>query len=145
MRNEEQKKYHREWMSKWRKENPERVKEILAKNNEYFKNHPGYQIKHRIKLKKIYEKYGLGLGTIRRYGFKLALQVYENFGRKCIECGEINNLTIHHLDRNGSNNLKKGLPMNNELNNLILICRKCHGKIHGGEHGKNYQKRKGEK
>jgi len=86
------------------------------------------------------EKYGLGAGTITTYGFKLAIAVYDKFNRKCYKCGEVNDLTIHHLDGNGSNLRKKGLKMNNNIDNLVIICRKCHGKIHGREHGKKYKK-----
>lgn len=93
-----------------------------------------YQRK-RIKEKK--DKYGLGAGTIGRYGFKLALYIYEKFDRKCVRCGSMNDLTLHHLDGKGRNNAEKGLPVNNKIDNLILICRKCHGSIHGKEHGKN--------
>lgn len=76
------------------------------------------------------DKYGLGSGTIKRYGFKLSLEVYERAGRKCEECGEINDLTIHHLDRNGVNNQFNHLPMNNHKDNLVILCRSCHGRLH---------------
>ena len=90
-----------------------------------------------------YKQYGLGAGTIWRYGFKLSLEVYERANRKCQKCGEVNDLTIHHLDGNGRNNAENGLSVNNEIDNLILICRRCHGSIHGKEHGKEYRKKKG--
>ena len=89
------------------------------------------------KYKKNYEKYGLGVGTVARFGFKLALEVYDKAERKCQKCGEVNNLTIHHLDNNGRNNEEKGLPVNNDIKNLIVLCRRCHGSIHGKETMKN--------
>jgi predicted HNH restriction endonuclease len=51
--------------------------------------------------------------------------------------GEVNDLTIHHLDGKGRHNAERGLEVNNSSNNLIVLCRKCHGSIHGKERGKN--------
>ena len=130
MTKEERTIYQREW----RKRNPDKVKEYLTKQRQ---NHPEYKEKYKEKC----IKFGIGLGTLGRYGLKIGLAVYDKFDRKCVKCGEINDLTIHHLDGNGRNNAEKGLPINNELNNLILICRRCHGSIHGKEHGKKYQKK----
>ena len=79
------------------------------------------------------KKYGLGAGTIVRYGLKTALEVYDRAKRKCQKCEEENDLTIHHLDNNGRNNEEKGLPVNNNSKNLIVLCRRCHGSIHGKE------------
>lgn len=77
--------------------------------------------------------YGLSARTIYRYGFQAAIAVYERDGRKCKKCGNENDLTIHHKDRNGYYNPERGKPMNNRLSNLIVLCRKCHGRIHGIE------------
>ena len=41
---------------------------------------------------------------------------------QCQECGDYHDLVIHHKDIN---------PVNNDLSNLILLCRSCHGRIHG--------------
>lgn len=79
------------------------------------------------------EKYGLGAGTINRYGFKLALEIYDKFNRKCAYCDKVNDLTIHHLDHKGRNYYNNGLKPNNEIKNLIVLCRKCHGSLHGKE------------
>ena len=40
---------------------------------------------------------------------------------KCELCESTNNLEVHHKDKN---------PMNNELNNIIKVCCKCHHKFH---------------
>lgn len=40
---------------------------------------------------------------------------------KCYICGGVNNLVVHHIDFNHDNNDK---------NNLITLCNKCHGQIH---------------
>lgn len=44
-------------------------------------------------------------------------KLFNNFGRRI--------LTVHHLD-----NSRKTGTLNNELDNLITLCKKCHWKIH---------------
>ena len=39
----------------------------------------------------------------------------------CEKCGEIDNLDVHHIDRNIKNNLRE---------NLKVYCHKCHMNIH---------------
>ena len=43
---------------------------------------------------------------------------------KCELCGKTGKLDIHHIDEN---------PNNNNLNNLMCLCRSCHMKIHRNE------------
>ena len=62
---------------------------------------------------------------IWKYGFELALQVYEKSGRSCHECGSKETLSIHHID--GSGNYPSP---NNNLENLLLLCQSCHGRLH---------------
>jgi 5-methylcytosine-specific restriction endonuclease McrA len=139
--------YMRNYQKEWRKKNSDKIKEYLKRQRE---NHPEYKGRYKGRYKRRYkniekekcDKYGIGLGTLRRYGLKIGLAVYDKFKRKCIECGEINDLTIHHLDGSGRNNENKGLPVNNELNNLILICRSCHGSIHGKQGGRGKKSNK---
>lgn len=45
-------------------------------------------------------------------------------GTKCINCGGIENLEIHHKDHDHNNN---------ELNNLELFCKSCHRREHTRE------------
>lgn len=78
----------------------------------------------------INKKYGISAKQIEKYGFKLALEVYEKYNKKCSVCGTQNYLAIHHIDGKGSNYVKLGLKPNNSLDNLQLICRTCHNKIH---------------
>ena len=40
---------------------------------------------------------------------------------KCEKCGKTGKLDIHHIDEN---------PNNNNLENLMCLCRSCHMKIH---------------
>lgn len=46
---------------------------------------------------------------------------------KCYLCKAKERLIIHHND---GNNGKQGKFLNNESDNLIILCRKCHPKIH---------------
>ena len=87
------------------------------------------------------ERYGINVVTIQRYGLKLALEVYEKYERKCAICEESTNLVIHHIDGKGKKLERMGLPMNNILSNLIIICRSCHGRLHAN----NYWKQKNER
>ncbi len=82
---------------------------------------------------KYMKKYGIGYSTIRRFGLKLALFVYDRASRKCEICGNENNLTIHHKNNKGINLEHTGHKelVDNSLDNLIVLCRKCHGSIHG--------------
>lgn len=113
----------------WNNRNPEKIKEYISKWNNSYKG----KLSRILFKKRLKEKYGLGTGTIGRYGFKVSLEVYDRAKRKCQYCGEENDLTIHHLDHKGRNYANKGLKPNNDIDNLIVLCRKCHGYIHGKE------------
>jgi len=114
-------------------------KSLWKKNNrlKYNKLKRRYYHKHDKKLKDLY---GLSCGTIKRYGFKLAIIIYDKFNRKCYQCGNKNDLVIHHLDNRGQNYVNRGLEPNDNEKNLVLICRSCHGKIHGKEGGRGNKK-----
>lgn len=73
----------------------------------------------------INKKYGISASQISIYGFKLCLEVYEKYNRKCSECGSQDYLAIHHIDRSGQSD-----NPNNSLENLQLICRRCHSSLH---------------
>lgn len=91
-----------------------------------------YDKNKREEIKKLY---GFSKRTIDRHGLKIALFVYDRANRKCENCENEYDLTIHHKDHSGRNNLNKGMQQNNDPDNLILLCRKCHGSIHGKEGG----------
>lgn len=88
----------------WALAHPEKRKEISARDNR----------KRREKKRIWWENKSFG-GAISIIG--------EN---KCWDCGEINDLVIHHLDGNHSNN---------EIKNLKIICKKCHAYVHGKKRG----------
>jgi hypothetical protein len=86
-----------------------------------------------------HKKYGISVAQIYKYGFKLAIEVYDKFNRKCYLCDNVDVLAIHHLDGSG----KSKYP-NNNLENLQLLCRSCHCKIHMIEYwGKKAKERGG--
>ena len=64
------------------------------------------------------------------YGLENVIATYKKCNNKCVFCGSKKNLTIHHKDNNGIHKMEKGLPMNNNIDNLEILCRKCHGYIH---------------
>lgn len=83
-------------------------------------------------------KHGDWVGKVKDYsnfkkykGFtkKIRNSVIERDGNICKVCGKTKeehgfNMHVHHIDYNKENN---------QLSNLICVCRQCHGKIHGDE------------
>ena len=51
--------------------------------------------------------------------------VLERDGFKCTECGKEKGLIIHHKDHSGSSE-----NPNNEMDNLVTLCRSCHMRHH---------------
>ena len=84
--------------------------------------------KHKIKIKegvkKVKEKWSgknnlnWKGGISQDYYQRIA---FENFPNLCNICSSLNQLRVHHKDRN---------KFNNDLNNLIIVCKSCHNKIH---------------
>lgn len=46
----------------------------------------------------------------------------DEYGRECMACGGGDGIEVHHRD---------GDRTNNELDNLIPLCRSCHAQVHG--------------
>lgn len=78
-------------MAKWRRENPERYNALTSK-----------------------AKFKAYFGGMREIVLELA-------DSRCQKCGTSNNLHVHHID---------GDKTNNDLANLVVLCRVCHGKRH---------------
>jgi 5-methylcytosine-specific restriction endonuclease McrA len=87
---------------KWAKNNPEKRKEILKR----------YNASHRQYKKEWYQK--------KRYGHVIPMD-------ECVRCGSEDKLLVHHAD---GNNGKMGKTLNNNRDNLIVLCRVCHPKVH---------------
>jgi hypothetical protein len=58
--------------------------------------------------------YRTGIGTFSKRAFQY-------YGRKCNRCGSLEKLVVHHQDEDRTNNV---------LENLEVLCRKCHQNHH---------------
>jgi thymidine kinase len=105
-------------------------KRIIQRRKYYLENVKKINKYINKKNTEIKTKYGISIHTIRLYGLKTALKVYDRANRKCDFCGSENDLTIHHKDHKGRNYKEAGLPMNNNDRNLQVLCRSCHGRLH---------------
>ena len=112
------KEHKKEYSKKYRDSHKD---EIKFYNDQYNKEHREY----RINQKKIYDK------NIREKSLDL-------YGHKCELCGSVDFLEFHHLNLDGeeerkvysSKNLYKSLSDGNKRNDLQLLCRSCHHRIH---------------
>ena len=106
--------------------NAELRKIHVMSNPKFAKRMTDYLKRTRAEVK---SRYGIGLGTIRRLGLKNALHVYERDERCCASCKSEYNLDVHHKDGQGRIFYEKTKkPMNNDVSNLVLLCRSCHKK-----------------
>lgn len=90
----------------WCKKNKEKRKEIWTKYN----------------LKKSTQIYKTRWQEIKKYDGNAT-----KFGKECVMCKTKEHLVIHHRD--GCNG-KNGKTLNNHPDNLVILCRSCHPKIH---------------
>lgn len=104
---------HREeiiaYATKWNKEHKEARKEIMLRDNK----------KRKYLKRQWHEKKWFGQDGLL------------NNQSKCYVCEEKEDLVIHHLD---GNNGRNGKDMNNNIENLVILCRKCHPKYHNRWH-----------
>lgn len=92
----------------------------MGKKKTEFYNTPEYKEKQRIK--KIGNKNGMWKGGISRSPFeKIYKNVAKSLEQKCSLCSIKTKLIVHHIDNN---------YRNNKLNNLMIVCKGCHNKIH---------------
>ena len=52
-------------------------------------------------------------------------EVFERYGKQCVECGSTKNIQVHHLIYRKGHHLWEY-----NVNELIPLCKKCHQKIH---------------
>jgi hypothetical protein len=110
------KKCHYEYQKKYRP-NKEKAKQI-TKN---------YLLKRNTELKQS-TNCNITYPVVLTYGFDNVLAVYKRDGNKCKYCGETKRkLVLHHEDFMGKS---KTRTPNNNPNNLILLCDRCHFKAH---------------
>jgi predicted RNA-binding Zn-ribbon protein involved in translation (DUF1610 family) len=62
-----------------------------------------------------------------RFGTRDLTEIFNRFNGKCKFCG-IKAQVIHHIDGNGDPRDKETL--NNNIDNLIPLCRACHARLH---------------
>ncbi len=115
--------------------------------NEYYKLHPRKTVNNRnvnnrkypntyrfvkARRERIKKLYGFGGGSLGKYGLPLLLEVYSKFNYSCDHCRTKEKLTIHHRDGKGYRNKQlTGEKVNNNIDNLQVLCRSCHGHIEG--------------
>jgi hypothetical protein len=109
------------WLKDWVRKNPERRKE--HKQREYKKNFKRYQ-----KNAKLYQQ--RNIERLKRYWSDWHRdksfngkhkEVLDRDKNKCLLCGSKKMIIIHHIDHNNKNN---------DINNLVTLCRRCHPRIH---------------
>lgn len=69
--------------------------------------------------------------TVKAFGWGFACLERDKY--KCVKCGSVKNIVVHHIDGSRRLGVKN---MNNELSNLQTLCRKCHAVAHN-QSGKN--------
>ncbi len=62
-----------------------------------------------------------------RHYFPEHLKALERDKNKCVKCGSTNSIIVHHKDESRKFGIKN---LNNNLGNLITLCRSCHAEIH---------------
>lgn len=77
--------------------------------------------------------YGVPATWFQVLGKDKTLELCERYDYKCFECSTKTDLTIHHKDGLGwaRKSRAKGMGCNNDLDNMIILCRKCHGAMEG--------------
>jgi 5-methylcytosine-specific restriction endonuclease McrA len=121
---------------KWRENHPEKWKAIREKyckeNREKINKHNReYNRKHKKEINERRKKKYWEWRAITPYknnyrnGWEtLRVIVLKRDNYTCQICGKKKKVEVHHKDRTGSNRLAK--EMNNDLDNLITLCHKCH-------------------
>ena len=112
-------------ISQWYRRPLKQRKRLIQKQCEYNLAHPVQRqqtvrkFTHSNKRKRYAQKWN----QVQRYGHIIPLI-------KCELCGSIKrtsrNLVIHHKDGCNGN----GCSLNNTRDNLIVLCRSCHPKVH---------------
>lgn len=87
------------------------------------KKHNSYQVMLSRKKKHPEIEIGVGSGnSTKNKNRPLGIQTYRRAKKdKCEWCGSKKNLCVHHIDGN---------RYNNDLSNLITVCKRCHQNHH---------------
>ena len=62
-------------------------------------------------------------------------EVFERYGKQCVECGSTSNVQVHHLV------YRKGRHIwEYDVSELLPLCKKCHQKVHEDTNHKFHEK-----
>lgn len=104
------KEYKNAALTKWRREHPERAKELAKQSRKRFlEKHPNYAEEYSQKWKKEHPTQRHAVDIVHNHFYKLT--------GKCVSCGATENLERHHPD------YSKPLE-------FIVYCRRCHRALH---------------
>ena len=101
---ERNKELYKKKAKAWAKENPEKRKRIVKRNND----------KSKLRKRLWHERKYFG-GNVHLWG------------KKCKVCKVKTDLVVHHID--GCNG-RQGKRVNHKAENLVVLCRSCHPKFH---------------
>lgn len=110
-------------------------KESAAYYRDRLKTDDEFKIRLNLKAKnwkkKIDKRFPFSAVQAVRYGGIENLEkLFQRAGNKCEICSIDEKLCVHHKDENGLDNLRKGKWINNNINNLQLLCISCHRRLH---------------
>lgn len=107
---------------------PEIVKEKLRKSHQGMHNSPKTEFRKGQFSKEKHPNWKGGILPYTSDWPEIRKKIYERDNWICQECFNQShkNINCHHKDIN---------PINNSLENLITLCKKCHGKKHSKEKG----------
>ena len=102
----------------------------------YYESHKEYEKEYRDRYNKEHRQYRINQKKI--YNKNVREKALDLYGHKCELCGSVDHLEFHHLNFDGEEerkvysgkNLYKSLSDGNKRNDLQLLCRSCHHKIH---------------
>lgn len=114
--------------------------EKAKENPDYKEKKKMYDIKYREENRESKRERDLKYKDNLRFGGN-GSKAMERDGYKCMECGKNNRkaLIVHHKDHSGSSD-----KPNNDLSNLVTLCRSCHMNHHSSKDPNHimYHKRK---
>lgn len=62
-------------------------------------------------------------------------EVFERYGKQCVECGSTKNIQVHHLIYRKGHHLWEY-----DVDELLPLCKKCHQKVHNDKTHKYHEK-----
>jgi len=92
-----------------------------ARKQYWFEKENAYERMHRRNTK---------AKTRQRFGIDSREDFIKQRGGKCQNCGNKNSLVIHHIDQKGRNVQNLGQQPNNDISNLMVVCKSCHTGFH---------------